>query len=213
MESERYILANNQGSYIALHGNKYVPSKSIRDAKIWDTVQEASNILVNSLSKKIRNGFRVKPINNTVISCRNSFEEDNSSSPREICSRKIEACDIDGWLAKVESVSNIFKDCERRFEEMNQMQSEIDKEIVDIQHYIEFGTFNAYQGWLCFKILQKLLLQRRQIKNEILILQNVQNCKLTEENIHNLKKSIAGLKTRVYAPRMLPELFAQIKNS
>lgn len=211
---ERYILANNQGSYIALHGNKYVPTKSIRDAKIWDTVQEASNILVNSLSKKIRNGFRVKPINsNTVISCQNSFEEDNSSNPKEICSRKIETCDIDGWIAKIENLSELFKDCENKFEEMSQKQSDIDKEIVDIEHYIEFGTFNAYQGWLCFKILQNLLLQRRQIKNEISILQYVRECRLTEQNIHLLKKSIAGLKTRVYAPRMLPELFAQIKNS
>ena len=58
---------------------------------------------------------------------------------------------------------DILSNSNERKEMLTLKLSDIDKEIVDIQHYIEFGKFNCYQGWMCFKMLQNALQQRRKI--------------------------------------------------
>ena len=124
-----------------------------------------------------------------------------------------EKCDIDGWLSKIDNVVGIFQDCESQLEIMSKKLSEIDRKISDINHYLEFGIFNAYQGWLCSKILKELFCQRRQCKDEIAILQNIVDARFTKSNVTHLRNSIAGLKTRTYAPRCLPELYETINKS
>jgi len=85
--------------------------------------------------------------------------------------------------------------------------SKIDREITDIHHFIEFKKLNAYQGWIVYKLLQKKLLKRREIKDEMLILSNLSGCYLTPESLGNIEKSIIGLEDRIYKPRELAELF------
>lgn len=51
--------------------------------------------------------------------------------------------------------------------------SKSDQKITDIYHYIEFHPLNACQGYQMSKLLQDTLKERREIKNEIEILGEV----------------------------------------
>lgn len=45
--------------------------------------------------------------------------------------------------------------------------SDIDKEINDIYHYIEFSNLDAYRGWKAYKMLKDKLNERRKIKDNL----------------------------------------------
>lgn len=90
---------------------------------------------------------------------------------------------------------------------MSTKLSDVDKEISDIEHYIEFGKFNCYQGWLCFKMLQNLLQQRRQYKNEMQIITRMKESKISGDSIKALFEGVKELQNKVYTPRKFPELF------
>ena len=85
--------------------------------------------------------------------------------------------------------------------------SNIDKEITDIQHYIEFGNFNAYQGWLAFSMLRHRLKKRRKIKNEFQILSQIGECKINSAMVNDIQAAIHKINNKSYTPRVLPELF------
>lgn len=94
--------------------------------------------------------------------------------------------------------------------ELKELQSElsmVDKKIFDVKHYIEFGNFNAYQGWMCFKMLQNLLRQRRNYKNEIEVIQLINQSFTNKNSFMALPQRISEIKNKCYTPRAVPELF------
>lgn len=90
---------------------------------------------------------------------------------------------------------------------MNSKQSDIDKEIVDIQHYIELFELNEGDGYKAYKMLQARLKERREVKNEIFIVGPILSMNMKMQNPENIIKSIKGLDNRKYDPRILKELF------
>ena len=129
------------------------------------------------------------------------------SKQKELCFRAIDDGNIDDWLEKVNTIMNILSGSNTRKDGLVAKLSEIDKEIVDIQHYIEFGKFNCYQGWMCFKMLQNTLRQRRKYKNEIAVLNLIKQCKLDKSSLEDLSTTIADIQNKCYRPRAFPELF------
>ena len=114
---------------------------------------------------------------------------------------------IDKLESMLQSVVAIIGGVDERFDELCDKLSEVDKKIVDIEHYIEFGKFNCYQGWICFKILQNLLQQRRQYKNEMEVINKIRCCKIESKEVDILKASIEQIKFKKYTPRAFKELF------
>ena len=76
-------------------------------------------------------------------------------------------------------------------------------------HFLEFNSFSACEGYKLCKALKELRLKRREVKNELELINivNTHSC----NNIINgsTSKAIAGLETKQYAPRVLVELFEQ----
>jgi hypothetical protein len=107
----------------------------------------------------------------------------------------------------LQSVVTIIGGVDERFDELSSKLSVVDKKIVDIEHFIEFGKFNCYQGWICFKILQNLLQQRRQYKNEMEVIGKIRGCKIESKEVDILKASIEQIKFKKYTPRAFKELF------
>ena len=88
-----------------------------------------------------------------------------------------------------------------------QQLSEIDKEITDIQHYIEFNKLNAAEGYQAYKMLQDKLLKRRVIKDNHIKFQMLASAKVSDIFDGTLEKNIDALDKRVYTPRVLTDLF------
>lgn len=124
--------------------NKYVPIKGEKYAFRWDDRQKAVNIHKSSLSKKIRPMYSVEYRNESdAIVNKKNLEQQNL-----ITSEKFEENAIDKLEAMLQSVVTIIGGVDERFDELSSKLSVVDKKIVDIEHFIEFGKFKFWVSWL-----------------------------------------------------------------
>ena len=85
--------------------------------------------------------------------------------------------------------------------------SQIDQEITDIQHYIEFNKFDAAQGYMAYKLLHDKLIKRRAIKDDMAKFQMLCDSKLSDIFDGTFDNKLEELNKRTYHPRVLKELF------
>lgn len=110
-------------------------------------------------------------------------------------------------IQKCSFLNGLASDALRRKEELNQKLSNIDKEICDLLHYIEFCNLNAAQGYKVYKMLKERRIIRRSIKNELNVLNIILSKKISETATDEINKCVAGMDKRTYEPRVLKELF------
>ena len=82
-------------------------------------------------------------------------------------------------------------------------------QVVDILHYIEFSHLDACSGYLTFKKLQDVLIARRTVKEQMKIINKLENCGLIAEKINaanNQAKKILE-ESRSYCPRSDIDIF------
>ena len=76
-------------------------------------------------------------------------------------------------------------------------------QVIDILHYIEFSHLDACNGYLIFKKLQDVLIARRTVKEQMEIINKLENCGLIVEKINaannRAKKTLE--ESRSYYPR------------
>ena len=138
-----YVLSNGDGTYITQSGGKYVQIRSFNQAMKFTDLAKAMNILNSSISKSIRSHYIPEFHETEEIVNRNSTDKQN-----EICFRAIDHGELADWQEKIQQLVELFGGTENRYSELSTKLSDVDKEITDIEHYIEFGKFNCYQGWL-----------------------------------------------------------------
>lgn len=209
-----YVISDGHGSYIRKDefSGKYVPVRNYSLAEKFQQRAKAANILKNAISKNLRSRYNVIAIEDEVTPTTPTEKESNSPKTKDEIVKTI-ACEPIGenqsekWTSGIESMTEFIMDAEKRKEEVVSQLSEVDKEITDINHYIEFGKFNAYQGWLAFNMLRQRLKKRRTIKDELLVLQQLGECKITSDMMIDIKKAVTELGNRKYAPRVLTQLF------
>lgn len=199
-----YVLTDGKGSYIRKDETtgKYVPIRSFKHANQWDNILKAKSVLDNSIAKAIRKDYVVQLVDTEHI-----VEKEDLSKQSELVFREIEDDNISDWLSKINTIKDVLSGSDMRVSELTEKLSEVDREIVDVQHYIEFGKFNAYQGWMCFKMLQNMLQQRRKYKNEISVLNMIKQCKFDMNSLTALSQTISDATNKKYTPRAFPELF------
>lgn len=200
-----YILANGNGYYIRKdeYSKKFVPVKNKAFAEKWYQRSKAVNILKNALPKAIRGSYKVVEICLEEKKC----NESNSSQSKCLLEECSSDDQLDKWSSGIQDMAEFILDAEKRKEDLNHALSNIDREITDINHYIEFGKFNAYQGWKAFDMLQNRLRKRRKIKDEMCVLQQLGDCKISSSMLINIRNAIRDMSDRQYTPRALPELF------
>lgn len=200
----KYVITNGEGSYIHKDSTsgKYVPIRSFKKATQWDSIIKANGILHNSISKNIRDSYAVQ-----IIDTYKTAEDKVANTQNDIYCRNTTDDDLDQLLSKINTIVDVVSSSDARQQELNGKLSNVDKEIVDIEHYIEFGNFNAYQGWMCFKMLQNLLKQRRRCKNEMQVLNLIKQCRFDKNSLIALSQTLSNIQNKCYVPRALPELF------
>lgn len=203
-----YVLSDGAGRYIRKDNGtgKYVSVKGEKYALQFQSADNALKILYNSVPKTIRDNFGVEEIQIEDVKTTKDM-----SVVKSIINKNIIDDEIASWLSKVDAFVSLAESVETRIEELVELLSTTDKEICDIQHFIEFGKLNAYQGWLATSMLQNRLRQRRKFKDELAALNLIKSCKIESKSIENLHKAVDGLGERKYSPRVLSELFPDAK--
>lgn len=187
--------------YIIANGKNYIGQKlgnvvnDISKAKQYDKLDDVNKAYTNCVSKQLKNlGFKVEQVE----------VEDNSS---ERINPLYTSVDINKLKEGINELSNEFSLLKGNKEWLLDEESNIDKQISDILHYIEFYTFSASDGYKLCKALKELRLRRREIKNELELINiiNVHTCNNIANG--NTSKAIEGLSNKQYAPRVLNDLF------
>ena len=216
-----YALTDGHGSYIRhdAFSGKYVPVRNEVLADKWEQRAKAQNILKNALNKKDRKRFHIIDIDDgsildtskpvvTVAEMNGAEKHDlHIDKVKELSEPVIDRSQMDKWTDGITNVTGFVQDAEERKEELAKLMSDIDKEITDIQHYIELNDLNAYQGFLSYKMLQRRLRIRRKIKNELLVLNQLGDCKMDSAMLIDVQNVIKEMDNRVYTPRILTQLF------
>lgn len=230
-----YMLTNGKGYYIAKDkfNGKFVSIGNKKWGCKWIEHNRAENVLRNSLSKNLRDNFYIIEIKMNDDDSKNAVDyfvsdkaDRESSKDKCISSVKESTCknlDIDkikqdismpvktDELDRIKKDVNLFsdtlKDLRKRKQELFDLQSEVDKEISDIYHYIELSNLNAYQGWLMYKMLQYRLKRRRVIKDELSIIKHLIDSNIDTQSLSDIQTMIKNMDNRKYTPRVLSDLF------
>lgn len=84
---------------------------------------------------------------------------------------------------------------------------EIEREITDIYHAMEFYNLDAAKGYKIYKMMQERLIRRRQNKDETLKIDYILSGGIKGLTNKQTRKHFESLENRQYQPRALKELF------
>lgn len=182
-----YLRCNRRGDY-------YLVDEC--SATTWRTYKQALNALNNGISKYERKLFYVEKL------CK-----ENNSGPDVDQLIEADTGDFDSWVSSIGNFKSLVNTLEIKRNALYSELSEIDQELCDIRHYIEFGRLNAYQGWAAYEMMKASLMKRRRIKDALYIITKIQNRGKGVTESESARVAIYNLNTRKYTPRKLDYLF------
>jgi len=202
---KRYMLTDGNGNYIRRDSksNKYVPVNGLAYGDSWDEFKRAEKIRKSALGKELKRKYYSIVVEVPDKSTKQQKPDMQLSDVVE----EIKAIN-DGDIET--TIIEFLKCAETLFSKKDDLlakQSSIDREVTDLQHYIEQKNLNAYEGYMAYKKLQSVLIRRRWIKDKLLILSIIEDCKIDPESISHTISRIQGLNGRKYKPRVLNEIF------
>lgn len=205
MGEKLYYITDTYGTYYALNNmNKLVVvNKEALATKF--TLAKANTIIQNAVKPMQRYQFILKEAPNEL-----RIEEDYFElGKEEYIQTRFDNMDTD-WNGYIENLISFSSQLKQYRVNLNYMLSEVDKEICDIMHYIEFYNLDAAKGYKVYKMLKDCRLKRRKIKDEHEKVNAAIQALANEELIEKMKmalKQMKGLDQRTYTPRILTELF------
>lgn len=209
-----YIIGNRSGSYIRKDANgEFITVRKKELAQMWSQKVKARNILMNCLDKSTQAVFRVIEVSDDTLNKRKERAKrakiktirDNECIS-DIAKKEIQLNEFSN--INLDRIKNVQIDTEGRKQYLMQRMNDIDDEICDLSHYIEFTNFEKPEEYEeTLKAYQNRLRQRREIKDELYIIINLGQCKIDGMMMDELKESINTYKERGYNPRKLKSLF------
>lgn len=214
-----YVIADKEGRYIYRNKrNDYTPVKRLDAATRFPNKKKAENILLNCLPKALRNRYHIEEYPDEE-------EDEPTLSPKQIRQIRHEHIQkhmdsameeykdandrIRSWQESITKLTEFAQSIETNRDALSDSLSKVDREIIDIHHYIEFygSKFNAYQGWEAFSLLRSCLLRRRKIKDELTVAESICECPIKLEPLQDISTTIQSMNNRKYHPRELTGLF------
>lgn len=204
-------------------GNQYL-SENLRfyegksNAMVFNSEAKAYKVLTKNVSRKDRGGcsiiedkgvkslsFKKKTENFAVI-----YREESDLSSEVISA--IEKKEILEHSLNETEVSLVVmrSKIEKRNKDLSSEISIMDKEVVDIIHFIEFNEFSKDTGYEAYKLLHNKTNERRKLKDEkaeLDLLIDILNGTKTPESYN---KYLQKKQSPIYTPRALPELFKEV---
>lgn len=198
----QYVITDGERFLYKNHSGKYVPTLSEAMADIF-TKKQADGICANSLTKALKSVFYVQKIDMPPKNVKQVSKTDLENNTEKVAISE----NIQKWLDKISDLNGLAQDALHRKNELIKQLSEVDKELCDCLHYVEFCNLNAAQGYKAYKLIKERRIRRRIIKNELAVLDIILGKKISESITDEIVKSVEGLDNRIYEPRVLKELF------
>lgn len=201
---KKYILTDGEGRYIHYDpkGRRYVRVNHMNHADLFDTFAKAEHIRKTAIGKYNKHNFYTVTVE-VEDPKPQQVEAEKPAKPAPPPEVKPESVEDNLLITFLETAHTLLT----MKDELINGQSTVDREITDLQHYIEAHGLDAYRGFLAYKNLRNALIRRREIKDKLLILTIIEDCEMTPDSIGKTIKRIRGLDERQYTPRVLNELF------
>lgn len=136
-----------------------------------------------------------EPVKRGVINNKSSDKEEYSPSEN-----------VTRWIEKFGSCADTITEAKEREKSLLEELRRKDDEIIDILHIIEIEKpKDLYKGWILYKRIKKNRKERRDIKDELLIVENVLDSLTDVSCLHrkNVKRAVNGLFNRQYTFRVV----------
>ena len=184
--------------YVITDGTRYIGCDS-------DTKE---NIIVESFKKAVRLKFnKINAIYNKLAEDLLKDGEWKIISTIEIKHDLSEAdieIDVDEMMESLEADFDLLV---KRKKVLELELLEIEREITDIYHAMEFYNLDAAKGYKIYKMMQERLIRRRQNKDETLKIDYILSGGIKGLTSKQTRKRFESLENREYTPRALKELF------
>lgn len=193
-----YYITDGEGRYLSGAGGIHVVNKEKATKFKYD---KAVNILKHGIPKSLGNLALWK-----YVKVEDESEEvDSISIYKDIMDMDFIPMDeIKGKLIKLSATTKELLDYSKC---LDKKIAYIEKEIVDLYHYIEFSNFNAAKGYHAYKLLKDVLTQRRELKNERDVLRNFTQEDRISFYVADITERLDAVDNAQYQPRVLQELF------
>ena len=191
-----YIIRNSNNLYIKLNENGQPVTCGNSQKQLFE-YSKAKNIC-GSLPKTIKKlNFFVEALPDIPIKDISTNEEINTYEPSENVTR---------WINLLGQCEDILNEASQRDDELNGELSNVDLKLQDILHNIEnTEKCDMYSAWQTMNEIRKLRKERRQIKDEKLILSGIKTQGITYLNRKSVQKCVDGLSKRKYRIRIVEE--------
>lgn len=193
-DGSRWIMRNRNG--------KYVPTSCEALADTFSN-KAANNLYNNSLPKALKSVFYIQKIDTPPDNVKQITQSEVENNTEKV----MVAENIQKWINKITDLNGLATDALHRKEELCEELNFVDRELSDINHYIEFCNLNAAQGWKAYKMIKERRIKRRSIKNEIQILNIILDKKISDTVTNEILESMSKMDKRTYEPRVMNELF------
>ena len=191
-----YIIRNSSGLYIKLNENGTPVTCSEIQKGLFE-YSKANNIC-NSLPKQLKKfNFFVEAIPEIPPKIDGQNAIAITYKPSENVTR---------WINELGRCEDILSEASNRYEELNGELSDVDLKLQDILHTIELSDkCDMYKSWQMINEIRDLRKQRRDIKDEKLVLSGIKSQGITYLSRSSVQKCVDGLSKRKYRIRIVEE--------
>ena len=191
-----YIIRNSNNLYIKLNENGQPVTCGNSQKQLFE-YSKAKNIC-GSLPKTIKKlNFFVEALPDILIKDISANEEINTYEPSENVTR---------WINLLGQCEDVLNEASQRDDELNGELSNVDLKLQDILHTIELSDkCDMYKSWQMINEIRQLRKQRREIKDEKLVLSGIKSQGITYLNRKSIQKCVDGLSNRKYRIRIVEE--------
>lgn len=205
----KYVIANkDKTAWVYKAQNSYSLTTDKARALVFESKLAAETVFKSNLSKLIKNkGVTVQTVDMQIAG-----SEAKTKAKQEIVVVKEQLpppSNAESSKYIISVLSDAVSKLNCRHVELVEELSKFDRQITDIEHYVEFnaGKLNACGGYKAYKLLQDVLVQRRKIKDELEIIQVVSDRIGCPEEVATIETRVRELEARTYKPRELTYLF------
>ncbi|MCD7847311.1 MAG: hypothetical protein LUG49_04705 [Oscillospiraceae bacterium] len=204
---EGFVLTNlTRDRYIYFDNDRRMAvTSSVNQAEVFLDPAKAYRVLDNQMPKKKRDSWYVV-----------SVEPQSEPEPNGKFKADLGLADdeeVFDWDTIVDNIAGSYREILDYRDFLLKEQSKVELALCDIEHAIEFYSYNACDGYKMYKLFHDCRVRRREIKNDLRRINSILGMSYEQIASGGIDKAFDEVDTQTYHPRIMPELFEKKKNS
>lgn len=209
MNDKKYVVCSydENGSVSFINTDKKHPqiTKYIKQARIFENHNKGS-LFISNLPKTMRINkvwiLQEVIINNKNLELKNTLKSKHYNTPIKNSIKK----DND-YYEDIKKLNSKIENLKVSLSELENQQKIIELKVNDYQHYMEFNKLSASLGYCAYSEFRELLIERRNIKNEIARINVLLKLFNNDIDFSSMENKLQQIDKQKYSPRILFDLF------